>query len=62
MPRDRFALTISLPSYLLPWIDRKKAEGYVLSRIVAALVLAEWKRETGRTAKELTQGEKDDDE
>ena len=42
---DYFPLTISVPNTLKKWVDRKRAEGFVISRLIVALMLAEYEKE-----------------
>lgn len=43
-----FPLTISVPMSLKPWVDSLRAQGFVLSRVIVALMLAEYEKQKAK--------------
>lgn len=51
MRKPSFSLTINVPQELKPWVDSLKAQGFVLSRVIVALMLAERERQEPKKGK-----------
>ena len=46
-PEKWFPLTISVPVELKPWIESLRTQGFVISRVIVGLMLAEYERQKG---------------